>query len=185
MRQEGAGFVQTGSLVYLGQCGRKMAGGQAGRVPVGCDQDFRFYSKDCGKPLIGIKQWQDLIWLHFCREWVIRVWVEAGKRGWERTEVHIGREVWVAPPCIFVYLFTTVSQCLKKMVMNRFSFIPLSHSQTKSSPRYQPWLKLSLPGVPSALPTCGVTSRSPSYSVLPLTPPCPSSQSPPQGTTSS
>lgn len=54
--------LQTeGRLVYLGQQGRKMAGGQTGKVPAGCDQDFRFYSGDYGKSLIRIKQGQDLI----------------------------------------------------------------------------------------------------------------------------
>lgn len=57
----------------LGWRGREMAGAQTGNVPVGCGQDFGVYSRDHRKPLVGIKQGQDMVWLYFYGEQVIRV----------------------------------------------------------------------------------------------------------------
>lgn len=50
-----------GRLTYLGRHGREMEGGQPERVPAGYGQDFRFYSRDGGKPSVGVKQGQDMV----------------------------------------------------------------------------------------------------------------------------
>lgn len=54
-------FVDRREASGPGTAGPRDAGGQTGKGPAGYGRDFRFYSRDRGKPLVGHKQGQDMV----------------------------------------------------------------------------------------------------------------------------